>query len=704
MHEKLLITMNALTRRRCQYLKGVGPKNALKLQKLGIETAQDILFHLPLRYEDRTQLTPLSQLNFSDPHQTKVVLGKIIQVNIIRKPKPQLYCLIADDTCQLMLRFIHYTRAQQESLIVGSRVFAVGEIRHARMGIEMIHPEYRLLAAADAVPLSKTLTPIYPTTEGFSQRLWLNLSEQALELLQQSNDLDELLPQEILHRLQLPTLPKALQQLHRPTKDEDFTTLERGQHPAQQRLILEELLAHRLAMIKRREYYTTQAAVPLNQETGKYQVLLSLLPFALTAAQKRVSEELRNDLKKSHPMMRLLQGDVGSGKTIVATIAALSAVENNTQVAFMAPTELLIEQHYRVIDEWLKPLDIHVALLKGGMSKRTRQKILDDLVSGEIDILIGTHALFQEDVHFKQLSLMIIDEQHRFGVHQRLALKEKGMRNGKIPHQLIMTATPIPRTLAMSLYADLDYSIIDELPAGRKPIVTLALSNDKRDDVTQRIHHLCAQGQQVYWVCPLIEESDILQCQAAEMSYQQLTQQLPRLNIALLHGKMKAKEKEAIMSSFKLGETNVLVATTVIEVGVDVPNASLMVIENAERLGLAQLHQLRGRVGRGSLASYCVLLYQAPLGRIAKQRITMMRDSQDGFKIAEKDLELRGAGEIVGARQTGDMNFRIANLARDHQWLLEAQAIADMLWRSSPALCDQIITRWLGQKEDLVGV
>ncbi|MBP9727223.1 MAG: ATP-dependent DNA helicase RecG [Gammaproteobacteria bacterium] len=688
----------------CQYLKGVGPKNALKLQKLGIETAQDILFHLPLRYEDRTQLTPLNQLNFSDNKQSYVVLGKIIQVSIMRKPKPQLYCLIADDTGQLILRFIHYARAQQQNLVLGGRIFAVGEVRQTHAGLEMIHPEYRLLSAEEAVPLSKTLTPIYPTTEGLSQRSWLQFSEQALMLLNQGADMEETLSEAILSRLHFPHLQKAIVTLHRPSKNENFSFLNQAQHPAQRRLVLEELLAHRLAMIKRREYFTTQAAIAFTQETGKLKSLLSSLPFELTAAQKRVVEELRQDLKKTHPMMRLLQGDVGSGKTIVAAIVALSAVENNTQVAIMAPTELLAEQHYRVIEAWLKPLDIHVALLKGGLNKRIRLEIVENLASGKIDILIGTHALFQEGVHFKQLSLMIIDEQHRFGVHQRLALKEKGMRDGKTPHQLIMTATPIPRTLAMSLYADLDYSVIDELPAGRKPIMTLALSNDKRDDVMQRIQNLCMQGQQVYWVCPLIEESEIMQCQAAEKSYEQLSLQLSVLKIALLHGKMKAKEKEVIMRAFKEGEINVLVATTVIEVGVDVPNASLMVIENAERLGLAQLHQLRGRVGRGCLSSYCVLLYQAPLGRIAKERIAMMRESQDGFKIAEKDLELRGAGEMLGARQTGDMNFRIANLARDQKWLLEAQEIADILWKSSPALCNKIITRWLGQKEDLVGV
>lgn len=694
----------SLARFSCQYLKGIGPKNALKLQKLGIETAQDILFHLPLRYEDRTQLTPLDQLNLASSNQTQVVLGNIVSVSVIRKPKPQLYCIIAEGASQLILRFIHYTRAQQESFIPGKRVFAVGEVRQTLKGYEMIHPEYRLLDGEDRVPLSETLTPIYPTTEGLSQRSWLQFSEQALVLLKQGAEMEEHLSEEVLQRLQLPPLQSAIVALHRPSKGEEVFVLNSAQHSAQRRLVLEELLAHRLAMIKRREYYTTQVALPLERETGKLQALLSSLPFELTFAQKRVAEELRQDLKKSHPMMRLLQGDVGSGKTIVAAIVAISAVENQSQVAIMAPTELLAEQHYRVIAAWLEPLNIQVSLLKGGLNKRTRLEILENLASGEIDVLIGTHALFQEGVNFKNLSLMIIDEQHRFGVHQRLALKEKGMLQGKIPHQLIMTATPIPRTLAMSLFADLDYSVIDELPAGRKPIVTLALSNDKREDVTQRIQHLCLQGQQVYWVCPLIEESEIMQCQAAEVSYEQLSQQLPMLKIALLHGKMKAKEKEVIMRAFKNGETNVLVATTVIEVGVDVPNASLMVIENSERLGLAQLHQLRGRVGRGSLASYCVLLYQAPLGRVAKERITMMRESQDGFKIAEKDLELRGAGEMLGAKQTGDINFRIANLARDHKWLLEAQLIADNVWKTSPVLCHKIIGRWLGQKEDLIGV
>ncbi len=696
--------MKSLANYDCQYLKGVGPKNALKLQKLGIETARDILFHLPLRYEDRTRLTPIAELIINNPPQTSVVVGNIIHLNVVRKPRPQLHCLIADGTGQLLLRFIHYTRTQQDNLRIGSKIFVVGEARYGHVGVEMIHPEYRLLATDELLPLAKTLTPIYPSTEGCSQRLWLRLSEQVLDLVQQYNDVDELLPDDILHRLKLPRLSDALRFLHRPTRDANLVVLENMQHPAQQRLILEELLAHRLVMIQRREYYTRQLSVSLTQDTGKISALRSALPFSLTSAQHRVIQELQSDLKKSHPMMRLLQGDVGSGKTIVATMAAVVAVDNGAQAAMMAPTELLAAQHYRVMESWLGPQNIRVALLKGGLNKRLRAAILAELISGEIDILIGTHALFQEDVHFKQLALMIIDEQHRFGVHQRLALKEKGMRDGKIPHQLIMTATPIPRTLAMSLYADLDYSVIDELPAGRKQIVTLALSNDKRDDVVQRIQHLCAQGQQVYWVCPLIEESEIMQCQAAEISYIQLSEQLPNLRVALLHGKMKAKEKDAIMQAFKQGETHVLVATTVIEVGVDVPNASLMVIENAERLGLAQLHQLRGRVGRGSLASYCVLLYQSPLGRVAKERIAMMRASQDGFKIAEKDLELRGAGEVLGTRQTGEMNLRIANLVRDQKNLIEAQKIAEQLWKTSPEACYKITRRWLGRREDFVGV
>lgn len=688
----------------CQYLKGVGPKNFIKLQKLGIESAQDVLLHLPLRYEDRTKISPIASLNFFPERQTHVVFGRIIQVNEMRRPRPQLYCLIADETGQMLLRFIHYTRAQKETFKVGHRILAIGEARATHHGIEIIHPEYRFFCQDDEVVLPKTLTPIYPTTEGISQRLWMQFSEQALILLQNNFPIEEFLHHEILAPLNLPTLQEAIIKLHRPTKKENFYTFNHYRHPAQSRLIVEELLVHRLAMLKRRESMLKQAALALSYKHEKIPQLLSLLPFSLTSAQARVIEELRNDLQKPHPMMRLLQGDVGSGKTIVAAITALHAIENNTQVALMAPTELLAEQHARVIKNWLEPLEISVTLLKGGMKKRERQEILEKLVSGEIHLLIGTHAIFQEDVNFHRLSLMIIDEQHRFGVHQRLALKVKGMKDNKIPHQLIMTATPIPRTLAMSLYADLDYSVIDELPAGRKPINTLALSNDKRASVIERIEDLCALGQQVYWVCPLIEESEIMQCQAAEKSYEQLSEQLPKLKIALLHGKMKAKEKEEIMSAFKKGETHLLVATTVIEVGVDVPNASLMVIENAERLGLAQLHQLRGRVGRGSLSSYCVLLYQAPLGQTSKARISMMRDSQDGFKIAEKDLELRGAGEILGARQAGDMNFRIADLSRDQKWLMEVQKIADQLWKTSPDVCHKIINRWLGQREELVGV
>lgn len=701
---RILLLLLVMINYPCQYLKGVGPKNSIKLQKLGIESAQDILLHLPLRYEDHTKITPISSLQFAHEKQIRVVFGRIIEVNIMRRPKPQLYCLIADETGQMLLRFIHYTRAQQENFKIGSHILAIGEIRFSQNGIEIIHPEYRFFSQDDEVTLPKTLTPIYPTTQGVSQRLWMQFSEQALILLQNNFPMEEFLHDEILAQLNLPILQKAIIALHRPAKKDDFYAFNNYQHPAQSRLILEELLVHRLAMLKRREYMLRQTALALTRKDKKILQLRSLLPFALTSAQTRVIDELRNDLQKPHPMMRLLQGDVGSGKTIVAAITALHAIENNTQVALMAPTELLAEQHARVIKNWLEPLGVSVALLKGGMTKRACQEILEKLALGEIHLLIGTHAIFQENVHFHQLALMIIDEQHRFGVHQRLALKAKGMKDGKIPHQLIMTATPIPRTLAMSLYADLDYSVIDELPAGRKPISTLALSNDKRASVIERIENLCASGQQVYWVCPLIEESEVMQCQAAEKSYEQLSQQLPNLNIALLHGKMKAKEKEQIMSAFKGGETHLLVATTVIEVGVDVPNASLMVIENSERLGLAQLHQLRGRVGRGSLSSYCVLLYQAPLGQIAKERIAMMRNSQDGFKIAEKDLELRGAGEILGARQAGDMNFRIADLSRDQKWLVEAQKIADQLWKASPDVCHKIIARWLGQREALVGV
>lgn len=688
----------------CQYLKGVGPKNALKLKKRGIETAKDILFHFPLRYEDRTHITSIAQIALSNGHKTYVILGKIIETHILYKPKPQLFCIVEDDTGQITLRFIHYAATQKEKLKIGRRIFIVGEVRAASMGLEMIHPTYRLLSETDVPPLGKTLTPIYSTSEGLGQSFWLSMTEQVLLLLQESDYLQELLPQSVIKHFQLTSLVEAFSFIHRPSKDTNIDLLEKGYHPAQYRLILEELLAHRLATMKRREHYVKYKAHALCQNKEKFLLFLAQLPFSLTEAQNRVIKELHDDLKKQHPMMRLLQGDVGSGKTVVAAAVVVTAVHQGKQAAIMAPTELLAEQHYKVMQYWFQPLNINTALLTGAMSKRHKQTILKKLMNGEIQVLIGTHALFQNEIEFKDLALIVIDEQHRFGVSQRLALKQKGIDQGYAPHQLIMTATPIPRTLAMSLYSDLDYSILDQLPSGRQAISTLALSNARRDEIVSRIYHLTEKGQQAYWVCPLIEESDVLQCQAAEKTYEQLQEQLPSLRIALLHGKMRAKEKEAIMALFKKGDIDVLVATTVIEVGVDVPNASLMVIENAERLGLSQLHQLRGRVGRGALASYCILLYQAPLGKIARARIAMLRSSQDGFKIAEKDLELRGAGEILGTRQTGNIQFKIANLVRDYKWLLNVQKIADELWLSSPEVIDLLIHRWLDGAEIFGGV
>lgn len=688
----------------CQNLKGVGSKNAVKLERLGIKTIADLLFHLPSRYEDRTSLTLLSRLSPNSSAHA-VVLGKVVQVRIIKRPAPQLYCLIDDGSGQLFLRFIHYSRAQHQSFAIGQRVFAIGEVRYSSFGLEIIHPEYRLLSATDLPPLMNTLTPIYPSTEGLSQRSWVQFTDQALALLQQNHHwIDDLIPASIVADLGLPSLLSSLQFLHRPPKETSLHLLNEGKHPAQRRLIVEELLVHRLVMIKRRDDYTEQSALRCPHPQAMLNQFFTSLPFTLTKAQCRVAQEICDDLQQSYPMMRLLQGDVGSGKTVIAAISALTVIASNAQVAFMAPTELLAEQHYRVVKQWFEPLQIHVSLLTGGLSKRQRDVLLSELADGQIDLLVGTHALFQDDVCFKRLALMMIDEQHRFGVHQRLALKAKGMVNGCVPHQLMMTATPIPRTLAMSVYADLHCSVIDELPAGRKPITTLALDNHKRDAVIERIVNLCHQGQQVYWVCPLIEESEVLQCEAAEKSAQQLAQQLPLLEVALLHGKMKPKDKENIMRLFKDGCIHVLVATTVIEVGVDVPNASLMVIENSERLGLSQLHQLRGRVGRGSVSSYCILLYQSPLGAIARERIRLMRESQDGFVIAEKDLELRGSGELLGTRQTGETNFRLANLVRDRYLLPEVQKIADTLWKKHPDIARQMIARWLGGKENLIGV
>lgn len=679
----------------CTALKGVGEHVAERLQKLGINTVQDLLFHLPFRYQDRTRITPIGSLR---PGDYAVIEATIELADIVKSRRPSLQCYLRDGTGHLSIRFFYFNVAQQRTLSQrGARIRCFGEVRWGKSGLEMFHPEYRILNVAQPVAVEEHLTAIYPTTEGVQQTLLRKLTHQALNLLKQNPlMLQEYLPQNILEQFAFSSLMEALCYVHRPPPDATQILLEEGIHPAQRRLAFEELLAHQLSLLRSRLQIKRQQAPALKNLNYLRQKFCENLSFQLTLAQQRVIAEIANDLMQSKPMLRLVQGDVGSGKTVIAALAALQAIACNYQVALMAPTELLAEQHFNNFHQWFAHLDLRVAWLTSKHTPKTRKQILQDLAIGKIHLLIGTHALFQADVCFANLALIVIDEQHRFGVHQRLALREKGLKQDLYPHQLIMTATPIPRTLAMTAYADLDYSVIDELPPGRTPVTTVVVANQRRLEVIQRVRENCQQGKQAYWVCTLIEESELLQCQAAEISAAQLAQVLPELRIGLLHGRMKPTEKEKIMSAFKNKQIDLLVATTVIEVGVDVPNASLMIIENAERLGLAQLHQLRGRVGRGSVQSHCVLLYQTPLSDLAKRRLTIMRETQDGFLIAQRDLELRGPGELLGTRQAGLMQFKIANLLRDDKLISQAQAAAHLIFHDYFDLVDPLIRRWLG--------
>ncbi len=677
-------------------LQGVGPRIAERLSRLGVQTVQDVLFHLPLRYQDRTRVVPIGSLR---PGDQVVIEGCVGHSEIKYGRRRALLVHIADGTGAILLRFFHFSAAQQAALVRGVRLRCFGEVRPGPASLELVHPEYRRLNEEGGGEVEECLTPIYPTTEGMHQLSWRGLTEKALALLAANPQrLPEWLPAELLKRRKLPELSAALQYLHRPPPDAPQTELLEGRHPAQRRLAFEELLAHQISLRLLRQRQRRIAAPVLRVPGRLRERLLCQLPFALTAAQQRVVKEIGADLEQGHPMLRLVQGDVGSGKTVVAVLAALQAVEANYQVALMAPTELLAEQHLRNFQGWLAPLEVEVAWLTGRHKGRRRSEALEAITNGCAQVIIGTHALFQEDVCFHALGLVIIDEQHRFGVHQRLALTHKGRGSGAVPHQLIMTATPIPRTLAMTAYADLDVSVIDELPPGRTPVSTVVVSDSRRGEVVARVHEACAEGRQAYWVCTLIEESESLQCQAAEDTAALLAAALPELRIGLVHGRLKPTDKEAVMAAFKDGELDLLVATTVIEVGVDVPNASLMIIENPERLGLAQLHQLRGRVGRGATESHCLLMYHAPLSEHARERLSMMRSTNDGFAIAQKDLELRGPGEVLGTRQTGEMQLRIADLLRDQSLLPQVQEAAELILRRYPDHARPLVRRWLGGK------
>ncbi len=674
-------------------LKGVGQALADKLARLEIRSLQDLLFHLPHRYEDRTRIIPIGSLRIGD---VGVVEGEVMKADLVMGRRRSLQVTLKDASGFLVMRFFHFNAAQKNQLTEGRRVRCFGEVRPGRAGFEFYHPEYQVDPPPMPTGEKATLTPIYPLTEGIQQPRVRGLCKQALGYLHRY-PIREWLPQSLLADYQLPGISEAVELVHAPPASAPVHQLMEGKHPAQQRLVMEELLAHQLSLLKVRQQIQARESLPLLPTGDLAERFLDQLPFRLTGAQQHVMTDIRQDLSQSVPMLRLVQGDVGSGKTVVAALAALQAISAGTQVGLMAPTEILAEQHYQNFVNWLEPLGIRVAWLSGKVKGRQRQEVLAEVADGRANIVIGTHALFQDDVAFERLALVIVDEQHRFGVHQRLALREKGVGGRLAPHQLIMTATPIPRTLAMSAYADLDTSVIDELPPGRKPIETIAIPDSRRDEVIERVRKACEEGRQAYWVCTLIEESEALQCQAAEVTAAELAERLPGLRVGLVHGRLKAAEKAGMMERFKTGELDLLVATTVIEVGVDVPNASLIIIENPERLGLAQLHQLRGRVGRGEAASFCVLMYHPPLSMNGKARLQALRESQDGFVIAEKDLEIRGPGEVLGTRQTGMMQFRLAEFERDKGWIEPIREMAPALMDNTP-LVDGLIRRWLGER------
>ncbi len=681
-----------IERRPVTGLKGVGPALARRLSRLGIETVADLLFWLPNRYEDRTRLVPIGSLR---PGARAAVEGTIELAEVVFRGRRSLLVRLSDGTGFLTLRFFHFSGAQQQQLVRGSRLRCFGEVRRGKYGPEIVHPEYKNADAPDTQAVKDTLTPIYPATEGIQQGRLRNLTAQALAAVG-DGELPDWLPEEIRLELKLPGLRDALQYVHRPPPDAKLAELEEGRHPAQRRLAFEELLAHQLSLRQLRNEVRRDPAWPIATPGKLAERLLSGTGFTLTDAQRRVIGEIRRDIAIAHPMLRLVQGDVGSGKTIVAALAAADAVEADRQAALMAPTELLAEQHWQNFSRWLAPLGIEPLLLTGRLRPRARRDAQSAVAEGSRNIVIGTHALFQEDVRFGRLGLVIVDEQHRFGVHQRLRLREKGA-DGRYPHQLIMTATPIPRTLAMTAYADLDVSVIDELPPGRTPIMTVVMPDSRRDEIVRRIRSACLEGRQAYWVCPLIEESALLEAQAAEDTAAALAAALPDIVVGIVHGRMPAPARERTMARFKAGEIGLLVATTVIEVGVDVPNASLMVIENAERMGLAQLHQLRGRVGRGREASSCLLLWHGPLSTLAKERLAVLRNTNDGFAVARRDLELRGPGELLGTRQTGLMQLRVADLMRDADLLPRVQAAADVMLSSHADNIAPLKRRWIGR-------
>jgi ATP-dependent DNA helicase RecG len=673
-------------------LPGITPKSIELLARINIHNIYNLLFHLPIRYNDKTAITNISEIICNTDIQ---LIGQVYDAKVVFGRRRMMTARLADDTGEITLRFFHFSKRQLEGLADGRRLVCFGEPRRVANRIEMIHPQYRLLNDDEQVQLADRLEPVYPVTKGLQQRRIQTLIKNALIWAEQ-NEIKDVLASYDSKITDSNTMLQLLEAVHRPLPNADKIALIERQAPAQKRLIFDELLAHHLSIMKIRIRSNARKSYPIKPTDKLVDPFIKNLNFELTGAQRKVLDEISEDINASHPMMRLVQGDVGSGKTVVALITSLYAVENDYQAAIMAPTELLAEQHYRYFTQQLLPLGVQVAWLSSGLSAKKRREMLELIKSGTAAVVVGTHAIFQNDVEFNNLAICITDEQHRFGVHQRLQLSRKGTEQAHHPHQLTMTATPIPRTLAMSMYAHLDYSVIDELPPGRKPITTVAISDQRRDDVIERIERACAEGAQAYWVCSIIEESEVLQCQAATDTFEHLKSQLPGLKLGLLHGRLKSAEKESVMQDFINKKINVLVATTVIEVGVDVPNASLMIIENAERFGLAQLHQLRGRVGRGEKQSSCVLLYKNPLGNIARHRLDALRTINDGFELARVDLRLRGPGEVLGTKQSGDMQMRIASLDKDLDLLPEVQKAAKWLLQNHPDRVEVLLIRWLG--------
>ncbi len=670
-----------------------------KLSRLGITSKFELLLHLPLRYEDETHIY---LINDAPDGKAVQIEGQIVHSEVKSQPRRQLVFQVADGSGVLFVRLLNFYGSQVKAFTVDKRVRLLGEKRQGFNGVEMIHPKCRIVHKGD--PLADTLTPVYPTTVGLSQQMIRKLLEKLLNCHEHTELFSDTLPGSILARFQLAGFKDSIMLLHKPPPDVSAGSLHTHTHPAWRRIKFDELLAQQLSMRLHYRQRRSRNAPALPAKNKLTRTLLASLTFGLTNAQKRTLAEVSQDLASPYPMQRLLQGDVGSGKTIVATLAALQAIENGYQAAIMAPTEILAEQHFHKLSGWLAPLEITVVWLSGRQKKKQRDAALADIAAGSAMLAIGTHALFQEQVEFDRLGLAIIDEQHRFGVHQRLALSQKGKKIGIVPHQLMMSATPIPRTLSMSYYADLDVSVIDELPPGRTPVMTKLVAESRRDEIIMRIRDVCHADKQVYWVCPLIEESETLQLKTAIETYETLSQTLSELKIGLVHGRLQAQEKSAVMKLFQQGEIQLLVATTVIEVGVDVPNASLMVIEHAERMGLSQLHQLRGRIGRGASAGICILMYQEHLSEIARTRLKIIFEHTDGFEIARQDLNLRGPGEFLGVRQSGIPMLRFTDLDKDFDLLEAAQSVADEILSKHPQLAQQHLQRWLGEKSEFLRV